>query len=210
MRILAFGDSITHGLWDPAGGWVQRIRSAYDTQTISERDELTSYPDVYNLGVSGDTAGQLARRIAPEIKFRKAGHPAVVVAIGINDTMIYKGVEVNTPEMFTEELRQIVSNTRPYTDVILFVGMHPVNEEQCCPWKYAPQDTRFLNDRIWQFETSLRGFCKQAELSFVELYEHFDKKNKEDGLLADGLHPNEKGHQLIAEIVRPAIDTLII
>lgn len=211
MRIVVFGDNVTHGHWDSAGGWVQRLRTNYDKQTIAKLDKVTLYPDIYNLGVAGATAEGLVKRLSIEMQARSGPEaPVIVVAIGINDTMIYKGVETNTTEMFEGELQQILAAATQYTDKLLFVGMHSVDETVCNPWKYSPEDVCFKNDRILQFEQILREFCKKSQKPIVKVFEQFQGKRIDENLLADGLHPNEAGHQLIAERVKPELDKLLV
>ena len=66
MRILAFGDSITLGMWDyEAGGWVNRIGRALGvTSRKNPEDDSTT---IYNLGVSGNSSREILERFENEI-----------------------------------------------------------------------------------------------------------------------------------------------
>jgi len=208
MRIIVFGDSIAHGAWDTQGGWVQRIRSEYDAQSI--KDLGADYPDIYNLSISGDTAQGVLKRINFEMKtLSHRKQPVIIIAIGMNDSLIYKGVEATPPELFKGELQQIVLTAREYTDKILFVGLTAVDDAICNPWPYSSSGKCFNNKRIWEFEKTIRAICKEEQLTHVKIYEKFKTGHEASGLLADGLHPNDAGHQLIAGLVRPVLDKII-
>ena len=48
------------------------------------------------------------------------------------------------------------------------------------------------------------------EISFVPIFEKFKARlDAGDDLLADGLHPNDIGHQHIADAVLPTLDAVI-
>src|SRR5687767_13359685 len=136
MRAIIFGDSIAHGHWDTRGGWAQRLRTLYDKQTLENLGEIKLYPEVYNLAIAGDTAQGVVRRLNLELKSRyMADGSVVVIAIGLNDTMIFQGEKANTPELFEGELQQIIAASRQFTEKILFVGMNAVDDTVCDPWK---------------------------------------------------------------------------
>ena len=90
MRVLIFGDSITQGFWDTDGGWVQRIRKAYDEETIKADYEL---PTIFNMGISGDSSGDIVEQFEAETKARYNDDGiGFVFAVGVNDLRIKSGV----------------------------------------------------------------------------------------------------------------------
>lgn len=208
MRILIFGDNIAHGLWDTDGGWVQRLRSQYDKASLQNLG--SEYPDIYNLSISGETAQGVLKRLNFEMKPRiHQEQPIIVIAVGMNDSLIYKGVEATPPELFKGELQQIILATRQFTDKILFIGLTCVDDAACNPWQYSSTGKCFNNERIWQFEKTIRSLCKEENVLNVEIYEKFQKGHEASGLLADGLYPNGEGHSLIAGLVKTHLDKLI-
>ena len=71
-------------------------------------------------------------------------------------------------------------------------------------------DTEYLNSRILEFERTLREFCEQNKVAFAPIFEEFKKQlDRGKNLLADGLHPNNDGHELIFQLVRPELDKLL-
>jgi lysophospholipase L1-like esterase len=50
----------------------------------------------------------------------------------------------------------------------------------------------------------------QKEVEFVGIHDMFlNLQEPGAGLLSDGLHPNSRGHELIARIVTPVLETVI-
>ncbi len=208
MRILVFGDSIAQGYWDTEyGGWVQRLRRQYDQKQV--QNFSLEQPLIFNLGISGDTTEVIAKRLTIETGARRWFDDPIliVIATGLNDSQIKGSQPLTTPELYKSYLQQIISETRQYTDSILFIGLTACDESRTKPVSWG--DYTFTNDRILKFERILRDFCQENELPVVKVFEKFQDKNIKKNLLTDGLHPNAAGHQLIAELVKPELDKLI-
>jgi lysophospholipase L1-like esterase len=69
MRIFVFGDSIAHGFYDTGGGWVGRISSTLHQKSLESIVHVdgSSYFEVFNLGISGDSTEGVLSRIKTEI-----------------------------------------------------------------------------------------------------------------------------------------------
>ena len=134
MRILCFGDSITQGFWGIEGGWVERLRKHYDSISAKNLDAGTQ-PEIFNLGISGDTTKNLLARIEPEIKARTWENDAVVVivAIGTNDDLFEGGTQWVSPREFHSNLEKIVGIIKPLASAVIFVGNPACNEAKTDP-----------------------------------------------------------------------------
>jgi len=207
MRVLVFGDSITQGFYDSHGGWVERLRSAYNM--LEAKEPAGDGPILFNLGISGDMTANVVKRFAVETENRRTPKQdfAFVFAIGINDSYLDGQKEVSTPEMYAEALDTLFAAAGHYSDKILFVGLTACDETRTTP--VAWRDISYTNQRIWQFEEVLRKFCKANQLPHVKVFEKFQATQKEQNLLTDGLHPNDAGHQLIAELVSAQLKNLL-
>jgi lysophospholipase L1-like esterase len=212
MRIFIFGDSIAQGFWDTQGGWVQRLTNQYHQESLGRMlaDE-DDYVVVFNLGISGDTARGVLKRMKYEVRSRRLSpdEDMIVIAIGLNDTMIYKGVDTTPAGLFRDELEELLESAQELTDKILFVGLTAVEDEACSPWKYSSSGKCFANNRIREFDTVIADFCEAHGVPFVKIHQPFQKQMGRKQLLADGLHPNDAGHELITELVKPALDELL-
>lgn len=205
MRVLIFGDSITQGFWDVDGGWVSRLRKEYDQKAV-EADDYDQ-PIIFNLGVSGNTSDDVLARFENETKARANDELAFVFAIGVNDARTKAGVNFSDVERYRKNLSEIVSLARQYSDRILFVGLTPCVEERSNPVSWG--DTGYTNARIKTFDSTLKEFCDDNQVQFVEVFEPFASREAESELLPDSLHPNDDGHKLIAELVFPKIQELL-
>lgn len=205
MRVLVFGDSITQGFWDIDGGWVSRLRKAYDQKAIEAGDY--DQPTIFNLGVSGNSSDDVLARFGNETKVRANEELAFIFAIGVNDARTKAGVNFSDVERYRKNLSEILSQARRYSGRILFVGLTPCVEARSNPVSWG--DTGYTNARIKAFDDALKEFCEQNSVSFVEVLEPFQEAEAKTELLPDSLHPNDEGHQLIASIVAPRLEELL-
>lgn len=205
MRVLIFGDSIAQGFWDIEGGWVSRIRKYYDQQMIDGIDN--DPPTIFNLGVSGNSSGDVLARFEGETEARATEELAFVIAVGVNDARIKAGVNYSDTNLYRQNLGEILKLAKQYSNKVLFVGLTPCVEERSNPVSWG--NTGYTNNRIKEFDDTLRKFCKENQVPFVEVFEKFAKAEAENELLPDSLHPNDKGHQLIADLVKPKLQELL-
>lgn len=209
MRVLVFGDSIAQGFWDTEGGWVARLRKHYDELEVKEfRDR---FPNIFNLGISGDRAQDVLKRIKNETEYRlwPGSEIIYIFAVGLNDT-VYRELEFeSTPEKYKEELDKILEVARNFAHKIMFLGITPVVDERTQPLKWSTTGKCYSNERVWMFEQELRDFCGQNKLVRVPLFEKFKEEQQKHELMPDGVHPNNEGHELIYQLVRPKLDKLL-
>lgn len=204
MRVLFFGDSITQGFWDTEGGWVQRLRKHYDISVVKNLRASKGYPSFFNLGISGDTTTNLLKRVRYETEFRKspAKDMAVLIAIGTNDDAL------ENHSIIEGNLEAIIEILNPLADNIILVGNTACDERETRPVFWA--DMHYTNADLRATEQIIETTAKRHDKKFVPVFEHF-KQELDSGrnLLADGLHPNNEGHQLIADLVQPILDEVL-
>jgi lysophospholipase L1-like esterase len=207
MRLLIFGASITHGYWDTEGGWAARLRKYYDDLQV--QDFSKDYPHITELGIAGDTTATLINRFDAETKARNpAGRSLVIVfAIGTNNALVEGGKTWSTPERYQAELDELVNKAKKYTDKIMFVGLTPCDESRTKPVAWG--DFTYTNDRIWQIEQAMRAIAGKYSMPHIPVYETFTDRQHQLELFADGLHPNNAGHEIIADLVRPELERII-
>jgi acyl-CoA thioesterase I len=202
-QILCFGDSLTYGMWDSQGGWVNRIRKEIDKEII--KSKYLIWHEIFNLGISGNFTRDLIKRLKIELPARLLieRDPVIVVQIGINDTKYGQRTSESIPAMYRKQLEQIYKFTSPYTKHVIFIGLTAVDEEIFGTKRWLDEKAAFSNSRIQEFDAVLLEFCKQNRVDYVPLFYEFFKNAKQ--LLADGIHPNDRGHQLIASLVQPVV-----
>ncbi len=208
MRILIFGDSITQGLWDVEGGWVDRLRRSYDELTV--RDLNFDRPIVFNVGVSADTSKNLVERITPETKARtfRDELPVVVVQIGVNDSAKTNSQFWTEPAVYQSNLEKIADSAKDISAGLVFVGLSAVDESLTNPISW--DDYYSTNDEIKKYENIMQQVASFKNVSFIPLFDRFKQAlDQGQNLLTDGLHPNDAGHKLIYETVSPQLKQLI-
>lgn len=210
MRVLFYGDSITQGFWDVKGGWVGRLREYFDTRAMQDLAHNVQ-PEIFNLGVSGDTTRNLLARVENETKVRIwPGDPVVaVIAIGTNDDLFEGGAQHISPQEFKQNLQKIVEILQPLTQNIILVGNPACDESRTTPVFWA--NCHYTNAELERSERTIAEVATQNGLPYVPVFKTFKARVEAgDDLLEDGLHPNAAGHQLIVDIVKPIIEEIVL
>lgn len=203
MRILIFGDSITYGKVDTQGGWVGRLRRYFDEQAAENYSR--DLPNVYNQGISGDTAEDVLGRFDVEAKARLAEDDVFILAVGTNDSSVEDGTPRFTVEQFKENLEKIIEKMLGLSSKVMIVGLLPVDEKLTTPIPWRPK-RHYTNKQVLLFDEVIQKLAHEKVLPYVSLFDDF--KDKLD-LFPDGLHPNDEGHQLIFEKLKPVVEELI-
>ncbi len=195
--IIAFGDSITFGRFDESkGGWVSRLKKYYEDQDI--------YHAVYNQGVPGDTSKGLLKRIDIECVSRaryvwEGEKHLILIAVGINDSRGFESPENLDvpPKEYEENIIKIIEIAKKHTKEIAIIGITPVDEIMTNPF----ENTYFTNSRIEEYNQILKNISEKYEIPFIDLYEPMIKADHTK-LLADGVHPNPKGYDLMFDTIK--------
>lgn len=192
MNICIFGDSIAWGAYDAEkGGWANRVRLYID----GKDDES----ETYNLGISNDDTVGILRRFETEARTREAHF--LIFAIGINDSyfIISKNHNRSPLERFTQNIKEIIFRSKKITDKILFVGLTPVDEARTMPTIWDA-DAIYRNDYVEKYNNKIKEICGNEHIDFVDIFSEMCREDYR-AMLSDGLHPNTKGHEWIAQRV---------
>jgi acyl-CoA thioesterase-1 len=211
MRVLIFGDSITQGFWAVESGWVDRVRKYYDALQV-ENLEDGDEPTIFNLGISADNSENILNRIEAETVARTRVHhaskPVVVVQTGVNDCSQLQGRREVSLEQYKANLSEIIKKTRPLSSKIVFVGFAACDEARTTPVFW--DDHHYTNKNIKQYEDAMKAVAKEDNVNFISVFDQFiSKLDDKEGLLPDGLHPSDAGHELIYKIVMPKLRELL-
>lgn len=201
MYIFIFGDSITYGACDyEKGGWADRLK----LQLKKQNDNI----DVYNLGViKGDVSGDVLKRFEAELKSRtnKNDEALIIFAIGINDSiyLVKENKHLIPINEFNENIKKLITQARKYTKNIIFIGLTPVDKKKTSP---IPWNTNMIYNNIYieRYNSALKDICQKEKIKFVDLYAKLIKLDYKK-LLEDGLHPNSRGHEWMAEKISQSL-----
>ena len=127
-------------------------------------------PELFNLGISGDTTQRLLARIGFETKARKwpGGSQIAVVAIGTNDDVFEGGKQRKEPAELRTNIQKIIMILKPLVDGILFVGNIACDEELTTPVFWA--DIHYTNERMQKHEQIIQDVALEQEIAFVPVF----------------------------------------
>jgi lysophospholipase L1-like esterase len=200
-KLVFLGDSITQGLGDTlCKGWVGRLH-----------DKSTTGDFYINLGVSGDTSLDIKHRLLSEVLYRNPDH--LIIAAGINDTA-YRLWLQNTdgiPQtkislaLSKETWMDIFTVAQAVVPMLTVIGLTPVHEA-LLPLQWMPHDeydkgTDFKNTTIMHYNDMLHNLCKARNIRFIPIFEALHDHPDFLMNLDDGLHPNDKGYQIMADLI---------
>lgn len=177
--VVFFGDSLT-------AGYGLAEDQAYPA-LVAARIEADGLPiRVVNAGVSGDTSAGGLRRIDWVLR---QSPDVVVVGLGGNDAL--RGQPL---EEIESNLDRIVSRIQDAGAAVLLLGMR-------IPTNYGPEYTEGFH-AVYRRVAEARGvplvpFLLEGVGGHPELN------------LPDGLHPNARGHEIVAGNVLPALEPIV-
>jgi len=194
---LAVGDSITKGGGSSdRRGYVGRL----EDQLLVEFAQAT----LVNEGTDGGKSNQGAERIGPSLRRH---HPAyVLIMYGTNDWNKCKVVSA----CYTQDaLRSIVRQVRGAESLPLLATIPPANTD--FDFRAPPQ----RNEWVVEMNADLRTIAEEEGALLVDVHAAMMEAAGADlaALFVDHVHPNDRGHQAIAEaffqaIVTPPTQTL--
>jgi acyl-CoA thioesterase-1 len=177
--VVFLGDSLTAGLGLP-------VHQAFPALVQERLGELNIPIRILNAGISGDTtAGGRSR-----LSWLLQGKPdLVVLALGANDGL--RGLPL---EMSEQNLRAIMEQTLSSGADLLLAGM-------LIPPSYGPEyagDFQEIFPRLaGDFDVAFLPFLLEGVAAIPELN------------LEDGIHPNARGHELVALNLLPHVVTIL-
>ncbi len=179
---LALGDSITVGDGSTFGNdYVSRLEAGLRAEW--------QQGEVLNRGIDGNKSDQAAERVGGELDRDRPG--CLLILIGTNDWNKCKDVDsCFTQESVRSILRQALSaRSLPFLGLII-----PANPDD--PVRNPPQ----RNEWVQAMNERLKTIASQEGAVVVDTYAAFLRAAGTDlgQLFADHVHPNDRGHQVIA------------
>lgn len=199
---LFFGDSITYGEYDGVfGGWVD-ILKRYALQKFHEGngDELI----LFNLGIGGETTEGLLKRMPVELEARNAADGNLVfISYGANDLAIKEGVHIVGHENFRNNIITAVQHAQQFSNNIYLVSILPISKN--IDGVVVSSGKLRSNEEVIAYNGILKDIAKEYSVTYIDFHSALFE-DKEVLLSADGVHPNEKGYGMMAEIAIPIIE----
>ena len=199
---LFFGDSITYGEYDGVfGGWVD-ILKRYALQKYNEGS--TNELILFNLGIGGETSEGLVKRMPHEMKARNSADGNIVfIGYGANDLAVKDGNQMVNLEQFKANIETAIQDARLYSNDIYLVSILPISEK--IDSKISSTGKIRTNEDVLAYNQILKKMTLENSLNYIDFHSAF-LQDKEILLSKDGVHPNEKGYGMMAEIAIPIIE----
>ena len=201
IRIGFVGDSITHGTGDETLlGWPYRVGQA----EVGRGHDVT----VYNLGIRAETSELVEERWLAECRARlkPSFNCATVFAVGINDSAYEKSENHDGRRIGLDRSLRVISEmlkqAREFGPV-LWVGPTPVIEEMMPIDRLPGVIYDFRNDTIEVYNRAYKEGSAELGIPYLELFAALlDNSAWQEPLReSDGLHPNAKGYDLMADLI---------
>ncbi|SIT17939.1 SGNH/GDSL hydrolase family protein [Chryseobacterium gambrini] len=201
MYGLFFGDSITYGEYDGVfGGWVD-ILKRYALQKYNEGSKELI---IFNLGIGGETTEGLVKRISSEMAARNSDEGNIIfLGYGANDLAVKEDNYLVNPEKFRENILKAVQEAEKYSQTIYLISILPIAEK--LDGIITASGKLRTNDEVLVYNQILKQIAKENSLNYIDFHSAF-LQDKEILLSEDGIHPNEKGYGIMAEIAIPIIE----
>lgn len=202
MTIVAFGDSTTAPR--TVDGGELRIYADILRDTLPEAK-------VINGGVGGNSTADGRARFASDVLSKNPG--LAIIQFGLNDSCIDLWDGKTEPRVsksdYLANLRYFVESLRGQDCEVILMTANPMRWTEPLLKLYgrAPYDVSDpwgFNVTNGDYAEGVRTLAKELDVPLVDVYARFVEYSNQPGqaaedLLLDGMHPNAKGHGLIAD-----------
>ncbi len=152
-----------------------------------------------NRGISGQTTPQMLVRLFPDVINLR---PAVLVVLaGTND--IARNTGPMTLEMIQQNLQAMTELAQAHGIRVVLCSVLPISD-------YTPrkQSERRPPADILRLNAWLKDYAAKAKAVYADYYRAtVDEKGfLREGISGDGLHPNDRGYELMKTVVAAAIE----
>ena len=187
--ICCFGDSIT-----AAGLWCGEV-----FEQVAKKGAR-----LYNCGVSGDTATLSLKRIYSDLI--SYSPTTVLVMFGINDVShwIYPREDADTRKFIDSLILRHKESLEKIINIVSSTGAQVV---LCDPVPYM-EDEGFdsnnnkCNSDLDKVRENIYALAEKYNLDVIKIHDAILEASKKDKVInEDRIHPNEKGHHVIAQTV---------
>ncbi len=199
-QIFILGASFAYGVGAEKTGWGDLVKQHYHNLMYSRGGVGEKY-EVYNFSKSGAATEFVLETFPEQLRqFGRGDKIISIVSVGGNDSKAIGSPNnyVSTVEEYISKVKKLYDLLSKSSSKIIFVGDGFVDEAKTNP-KISPFDgskSYFTNSRRTLFHSALKELCDNLKITFIDT-----PVAKEDWinnyLYEDGLHPNQKGHDLI-------------
>lgn len=186
-KTVFLGDSITRGYGVSSGeGWVELLHRGKNI----------------NHGIDGDTTAGMLRRFSTHVVREQPER--VVIMGGVNDLSEGERLDAVIDRLQTMYDRAAMRGIAVVPAICVMPDYDMLLENDWAP--YYP-GIRTLPQNLEQLADWIRGYARENGWLCLDFAREFPKYTS-DGYqryFSDGIHPNERGHAIMARIARPLL-----
>ncbi|MNY32142.1 GDSL-like Lipase/Acylhydrolase [compost metagenome] len=139
-----------------------------------------------------------------EMKARNSADGNIVfIGYGANDLAKKDGNQLVNQSQFKANIETAIQDAKLYSDDICLVSILPISEN--IDSKISPTGKVRTNKDVLIYNQILKNIATENSLNYIDFHSAF-LQDKEILLSKDGVHPNEKGYGMMAEIAIPIIE----
>lgn len=221
-KILAFGDSVLKGIVIKDGRYV------VSPDKFTALTELRTGLQIENKGHMGHTIMQFERVINRcEETFHDPSFDCILLEYGGNDCDFNWKEVAAAPEQshlskvprdfFISEYIRHIEFLKSLDKKVLLLSLPPIDGERYFQWfsktldgehvlQWLHNDTSFLTHWHESYNLAVYRVGAITQTPVIDITTPFlEKRNFSDYLCEDGIHPNELGHKLIADVLIPLL-----
>ncbi len=190
MKIVCLGDSLTYGFG------VRRSK----VWTKIAQDKLNM--EIINEGVSGDTTNGMMARFHSAV-YEKSPE-AVLIMGGVNDLIVGADLGIVKSNIMAMAHQSIAKYIDPIIGIPTKIYAEAVRDD----WA-AFSDFNRVSQELEKYQQWIMDFCKTFNIKYIDFYSEFENIAgiEAKGLYVDGLHFNEKGNEILADIFIRSINS---
>ena len=208
-QLFFFGASCVYGVGASDAGFADIIKQLYHRKMYGDGGVGESY-EVFTFGKSGATIDFVSDTFEKLLKmFQREEKSVAVLSIGFNNTRATDRPDKYdcTTESYKQQMSVLLDVIKHKTKHLICLGYWYVDEAKTAPEEslFSGSISYFYNERIQEFNGICKSLCMEKNITFVTI-PVAKEEWLEKYLYDDGLHPNQKGHQLIADTLLPVIE----
>ncbi|MDD4870294.1 MAG: exo-alpha-sialidase [Kiritimatiellae bacterium] len=205
--IIMFGDSTTA----LRPGSVEKV---YAVRVNEALQSIGASISVHNAGIGGNTTINARSRFAKDVLQYKPR--IVVIQFGINDAAVDVWKKPPAKESrvplatYETNMRSMIADLRKQDCKPILMTTNPVRwtnklKDMYGKSPYQPDDPDGFDKPVLSlYNETVRKLSRELDVPLVDVHATFAAQNP-DKLLLDGMHPNDAGHTIVAELLVPVI-----
>ncbi len=204
--IVAFGDSTT------------AVRGSTKVYAAILQEELRNVR-VINAGVGGNTTEMARQRFEKDVLSRE---PRIaIIQFGINDAAVdvWKTPPATEPrvsiERYEANLRHFIQTLKSRNARLVLMTPNPLRWTPALKEMYGrppfkPDEADGFNVLLARYGEAARRVAREEGAELIDVQQAFPEQARKQGVsmdafLLDGMHPNDEGHRIVANLLRERI-----